>query len=353
MRTQLVILIAVVLMLLISCAGWSSSDGDNPAATQGPALTLPLSLHGTAAGMRWWYERPTGLGALINVPYNMTGCGSCHAKGCEDCHSAGGSGPVDQPAACIVCHGRQDSEFKQNISDVHFTAGMVCSDCHMNDLHGDGTTPSSMFEDGAIDASCEGCHINGSAPAPPDSISHTQHGDKLRCDACHVSTVTTCYNCHFNSLLDDHVKKPYKPFKNFVILANDAEGKVTTASYQSVVKDGKTFVAFGPYHGHSVTAQGRSCGNCHNSDRMQELKDTGKIIMTSWDATVDPITTKPVGIVHTTGVVPFAPDSFEFQFVDFDKATGVWSPLKTVADGLQFEYCTPLTDEQLEALGAK
>jgi hypothetical protein len=353
MRVLTTLTVAALLGLMISCAGMVSDNGGNPAPAQGPALSLPNSLHGTAAGMRWWYEQPNGLGALINVDFESTSCSSCHVSKCSDCHENGGSGLVNQPTVCFGCHGRQEAGFEMGATDVHFQAGMVCSDCHQNDIHGDGGTYTSMQQDGAIDATCEGCHINGNAPAPPDDTSHTQHGDALTCEACHVSTVTTCYNCHFNSLREDQVNKTYKPFRDFVILANDKNGKVRTVTYQTVVKDDLTFVAFGPYNGHSISKKGRTCGACHNSARMVELKDTGKIVMTTWDASIDPLTEQPVGLVHAQGVIPFAPEQLEFQFLNYDKATGVWSPSKTAADGQQYEFCTPLTDQQLEALGAK
>jgi hypothetical protein len=340
---------------LLSCAGWFAGAGTTPAPAGGtPVFTLPGSLHGTAAGMRWWYERPNGLGALTGVSYADTNCGSCHASKCEDCHGPTGTAEPDQPTVCLGCHSRQNAEVTIGAADLHFAAGLDCGDCHsLADIHGDGTSYDSMLQQGALSVTCESCHVNGSAPAPPNDAYHTQHGDKLTCDACHVATTTTCYNCHFNSLLEDHVKKPYKPFQNFVILLNDKDGKVRVGTYQAVVKDGTTFVAFGPYHGHTVSAQGRLCADCHNSARMTELKDTGKIVMTTWNATIDPDTTKPIGIEHTTGVIPFVPDKLEFQFVDYDKATDTWSPLKTTADGLQWEYCSPLTDEQLQALGAQ
>lgn len=354
MRVQQILLISAALTLLISCAGMFSGNGQNPAQTQGPVLTIPGSLHGTAAGMRWWYERPSGLGSLTNVAFNQTSCSQCHVKGCGDCHSAGGSGPVNQPVVCMSCHSRGDAGYKMGDADVHFTAGMVCSDCHANDIHGhDATSYNTRFDAGAVSASCEGCHIDGSAPKPPDDTFHTQHGDKVGCDACHLKTQTTCYNCHVDSLIADNETKTYNTFSDFVILLNDENGQVHAGTYQTVVQNGKTFVAFAPYQGHEISAVGRTCGDCHSSARMTELKDTGKIVMTSWDPTNDPQTDKPVGIVHTTGVIPFAPDKFEFQFVNFDKATGEWSPLSTVTDGMQYEFCSPLTDEQLTALGAK
>ena len=336
-----------IFMMAASCAGGLSTGGiDDRALSKalpsGPAENMPSSLHATAAGMQWWYERPNGPGDLTKTPFASTGCGNCHTKGCSDCHGdVEGTGKVDQPAVCLGCHGRQRTEVKLGVTDIHFLNGMQCSDCHLSgDIHGDGTAYNSLLEDGAIDADCLNCHR-----AVSQIQEHTVHGNKLHCDACHIHTVTTCYNCHFNSLLQDHKKKAYRPFKGFVMLVNDANGKVRTGTYHSLVKDTHTFVAFGPFHGHSVTSEGRTCTDCHNNERVRELGETGKIVVTRWDDTLD-----TPGIIHTTGVLPFVPDALEFQFVDYDKASDTWLPLATETGQSQWEFCSPLTTEQLEAL---
>jgi hypothetical protein len=335
----------------------SPLDADQLAAMARPMPTkeqLAGSLHGTAAGMAWWYNQPNGLGSLLNLDYTETGCGGCHIDttaadgGCSQCH---GANPVSAPIAgqaalCSGCHGRQAAELAMSLPDVHKDAGMECSACHLSDVHGDGTAYNSMFAEGAIDADCETCHPTLDTTIPE----HAQHSDQLYCDACHLTTVITCYNCHFDSLLTDHVKKPYKPFAGFVLLVNDpALGKVRAGTYQSVIEGGtNTFIAFGPYHGHSVSAVGRHCADCHDSARITELNNTGKIVMTTWDAGAT-----PPGLTHTTGIVPFVPSALEFTFVDYDKATDTWSPVGTQIDRLQYEFCEPLTAEQLTALGVE
>ncbi len=336
-----------IVMMADSCASGLSTgrmdDGGQPQAPPpGPAENLATSLHATAAGMQWWYEQPNGLGGLINISYASTGCGHCHTRGCSDCHGdVAGTGAVDQPVVCLGCHGRQMAEAKLGVTDIHFDNGMKCSDCHSTgDIHGDGTAYNSLLEDGAIDADCLNCHRELS-----QIREHTVHGNKLHCDACHVYTVSTCYNCHMNSLLEDHKKRAYRPFKGFVILVNDANGMVRAGTYKALVKDAHTFVAFGPFHGHWVTPEGRTCADCHNNERIRELSETGKIVMTRWDDTLD-----TPGIVHTTGILPFVPDVFEFQFLDYDKTSDTWSPITTKTGQLHWEFCSPLTTEQLDAL---
>ena len=129
------------------------------------------------------------------------------------------------------------------------------------------------------------------------------------------------------------------------MLVNDANGKVRAGTYQSVVKDSHTLVAFGPFHGHSVMSKGRTCADCHNNERIRELNKRGKIVMTRWDEGLE-----TPGVVHTTGILPFVPDRLEFQFVDYDKSTNAWSPTTTQTGQAQWEFCSPLTTEQLKAL---
>lgn len=345
-RGSLLFLCLVVASISLGCAGWLSGEGG--AVTPGPqpttpVQTLPSSLHGSASGMQWWYEQPNGAGALFGIDYAQTGCGDCHIVSCDQCHAdSAGGGPVNEPEACMVCHSRQGKEQALGVTDVHFEAGMVCSDCHnAEDMHGNGTTYDSMLASDNVD--CQDCHgQGGSGPDIPATDSHVIHGDKLGCDACHMSSAVTCYNCHMETLLDTHEKKPYGAFKDFVFLLNDANGKVRAGTYQSVVYQDKQFVAFGPFHGHSVSAQGRVCNDCHANERIQELNDTGKIVVSSWDADQEKI-------VHTTGAIPFVPDLLELQFVTLNN--GTWEPTSTKIDQLQYEFCSPLNAQQLAALG--
>ena len=348
------IIIGVLLVaMLASCSILSSkNNGPNPwpQPPAGYSETLPGSLHGTSAGMQWWYEQADGAGALFGVTYAETGCGNCHTDSCDDCHGdAAGATAVDQPTKCIVCHGRLEKEAALGVEDVHFDSGMVCSDCHsLDEIHGDGNTYNSMFNAAALSPECIDCHnANGPGAPVPTTTSHTLHGAALACDACHVSTVITCYNCHFQTLLDSHEKKAAAAFKNFIILMNDANGVVRAGTYQSAIYDGHTFVAFAPYHGHAISAEGRACADCHNGPRMTEYGTTGQIQMTWWDAGEGKV-------MHTDGVIPFEPDDMVFQFVDF--VNGAWEPFdlatSQVGHTYQYKFCSPLTEDQLGALGA-
>ena len=154
----------------------------------------------------------------------------------------------------------------------------------------------------------------------------------------------------YKHLMDSRImqKKAYKPFNGFVLLVNDTQtGKVRAGTYQSVIEGGEnTFVAVGPFHGHSVTRDGRRCADCHDNDRIAELNDTGFIVIAHRDDMAD-----PPGIVHTTGAVPFYPSVMEFEFVDYDAGGDVWTAVGTALDQMQWEFCEPLTLDQMTALG--
>ena len=334
------LLITAILLMAASCAGWLSKDRGSELHPKGPAATLPSSLHATSGGMQWWYEQADGFGPYSGVSYEDAGCGHCHVSTCDECHAdVAGTLPVVEPDSCGKCHGRINKEAKLKVSDVHFDAGMVCSNCHSsNEVHGDGNQYNSMFSPGAMETKCQNCHTELS-----ENTEHDRHGADFHCDACHLDTVITCYNCHFETLLSENKKKAATAFKGYMILLNDPNGKIRAGSYQSVVYGDKTFVAFGPYHGHAVTAKGRTCKDCHDSERMLELRDTDKVVMTRWDADKDKVK-------HTTGVIPFVPDKFEFQFVTLDGEA--WVPLTKVVGQMQYEFCTPLSIRQLKLLGA-
>ena len=80
---------------------------------------------------------------------------------------------------------------KADIEDVHRKAGMTCADCHKGgDVHGDGQVRASMRAEGAVSATCEGCHTEkppeGTPAYPGEVEDHEVHEDApLDCAACH------------------------------------------------------------------------------------------------------------------------------------------------------------------------
>ncbi|MEM4036113.1 MAG: hypothetical protein QXU97_05865 [Fervidicoccaceae archaeon] len=100
---------------------------------------------------------------------------------------------------------------RSNIVDPHFSRNMTCLDCHSaSEVHGvkfklDGSPYISFWEPGFFDASCEKCHVEGTAPRPPQNVAeHQVHVYALRnvaCEARHTATVQTCYSCHLDGSL--------------------------------------------------------------------------------------------------------------------------------------------------------
>jgi hypothetical protein len=109
---------------------------------------------------------------------------------------------------CLECHAREqaiigiDRAAKQ--PDVHLAKGMECMDCHSaREMHGDGVEYISLKQPGAMDTKCEKCH-----PSVKPTDSHTVHGDKVDCKACHVRHVVSCTNCHFDTLIKEAYRYP-------------------------------------------------------------------------------------------------------------------------------------------------
>lgn len=350
----------------------------SPAVAQMACLNFDTSLHATREGKAFWYSAENGgFEQFTNIPIEELGCLECHgptdADGnpydhdvvfqmdCSDCHP-GTWFPVSTDQ-CYGCHGRQATEVKLGLQDVHRTAGMVCWDCHTSeDMHGDGTEYVSMLEPGAIDADCENCH-NDDAPAElqlPDGHPDP-HGGKVHCAACHAQTVISCYNCHFESQVAEHVKRAKQPLKDFVILANrEKDGKVYPMSFQSVTYDGNAFVAFGPFSPHTIMEKGRGCPDCHANfggdiPAINEYNATGEIHFATWDEDTKTLS-------HLKGIVPM-PADYETSFkMDFLTYTGDlaepphpgtdWEGIgKNTWDGHQMFFASPLTVEQMQKLG--
>ena len=108
------------------------------------------SLHYTAGGMGYWYDKIRGgLETITGIPYDELACKNCHISNCDVCHKseADGKAIYSKDAAknqdmCLKCHAREASimkiDKKNNTPDVHFAAGMQCMDCHTaGEMHGD------------------------------------------------------------------------------------------------------------------------------------------------------------------------------------------------------------------------
>jgi hypothetical protein len=335
------------------------------------------SLHATRAGKATWYsEENGGFETLTQIPMDSLACNKCHgptyadgsaidnetyAPGCNDCHDFGQGTAVLQ-STCLGCHSRQAAEVNLSASnaiytDVHRAREMTCTNCHTTrEMHGDGMSYASMRESGVFDASCtnDGCHP---ASSLADNQAHNQHIDDVYCSACHVQTVSTCLSCHFESEVAGF-KRFYNqaPVGGFVMLVRRPDdGKVVTASYQSLTHNGSSFYAIGVFHGHTVSREARACADCHNTAIVNAYQSSGEIPVAKWDHTENKL-------VHTEGVIPVPPDWQQALKVDFATYTGnVTDPLKPFdpekwifqesgADASHMLYAEPLTFEQMDKL---
>lgn len=317
------------------------------------------SLHHTGEGMRYWYEEQGGFMEITGIPYADLSCKGCHAGSCDTCHavkegeamtfSAEKAGKME---TCFQCHGREkksiELDVKAGTEDVHFASGMGCMDCHSaRDIHGDGTFHKSMRAPGAMNVTCRDCHqADGEGEAPHDgsTLSHRVHKEKLNCSACHVRETMACYNCHFDSALKTGKKGNFIPMKSWLLLIN-YEDQVTAASAMTLVYQDKKFLAYVPYHTHSVMSPGRACGACHANRAVEMIKKGEKVPIVAFaDGEVRP----------WEGVAPVVPDGLAFTY--FNKtAEGKWVPVENDdPEKVQFAaYGTALTETQMKKLFIK
>jgi hypothetical protein len=327
----------------------------NPKPVEESSCFYLRSLHYTANGMAHWYSKENGgLELLTGIPYSELGCKNCHAAGCDRCHktetvegdckalsySTRTAGKMDM---CLQCHGREKAmiriDHKAEQEDVHLAQGMVCTDCHSaREMHGDGTAYVSMKQPGAMQTRCENCHDD---VTPTES--HTAHGGKLDCKACHVRHVVSCTNCHFDTLVEKGVRKAI-PVSGWVFLMN-LDGRVTSASMQTFVTKGrKTFLIFAPHMSHSIMKQGRQCAVCHASETAKEaLKG---VIRLTW--------LENGKVANHKAVIPVA-DQVDYRCVYQNFKDGQWIPIENPDAPLRqyVAFGRPLSKEQLAALASK
>lgn len=306
------------------------------------------SLHHTAKGMGYWYDKQNGgLETITGVPYSQLGCGNCHVATCDGCHRSEADGKITYTVAtakdqakCLTCHAREAAVMKtdkaQGHEDVHVQAGMQCMDCHTAaDVHGDGTEYMSMKQPGAVAPRCENCHEHVSGNA-----SHTAHHGTLDCKACHVRQVVSCTNCHFETMVNTG-KRVAVPVSGWVFLMN-YEGKVTSANMQSfVAPDSKTLLMFAPQFSHSVMKAGRACEDCHGTKVAKQAR-SGKVPL---------LWLEKDQVKQATGVIPVGAGA-KYGMVYQDYQDGKWSVIKSPVEApIHYAgYGEPLTKEQLATL---
>lgn len=334
-------LLVLLIGVLASPAGRGSDD------------CYSMSLHSNLEGIRYWYEEAGGFAATNGIPFGdkSLDCTKCHARTCDPCHRvtnpdgtcAFSAEKPRQSETCLPCHERERATIemlqKKGLSDVHFAAGMTCTDCHSAaETHGTGQDQLSMYDLDRPHVTCTNCHADSTLTSRP----HTVHGGKVSCAACHVPKSLVCYNCHMDSVAREGTRDGnYVPFLDWTFLVN-YDGQVTSGSAVTLVSGGHKFVAYSPYFTHAVQPQALECNECHGQDGAKRAQ----------------FVQEPLPMVkyvdnqfyNYNGVMPLVPPAISWWFLE--KENGLWM-MSTNPDTAQVQlvgYCTPLTVEQVNAL---
>jgi len=353
---------------------------------------LPTSLHGTTAGMRYFYAKENGgMEILTGVPYEDLPCKGCHTlynkvegkvgePRCESCHINDKYAPpqaaVNLPHlpkdgrafGCLSCHRRQGFEYTKTtvvldengqpvtdpvkgtpyevpaITDVHRSPppngkGLTCVNCHgIAQTHGDGTPYNNLFD--SPNTSCFDCHVQETLSQTPG---HTLHGQNMTCAACHAQTVVSCQGCHLNAVVAGAPEFPNARVFGWKFLLKNNEGKyelgnMMTAMWTTAEGEVKTHVAIAPYYDHSIgkpkTREQKIalCASCHNSPNVAAYNESGAIVISQWDEAQGKM------VYPTKGVVPIPQDyqtalRLAFPVIsNIDEVAQAWKDGKSAAE---------------------
>ncbi len=285
----------VILSIIVFGCSCASADGVGGCTGCHSEIVenFKTSLHYTGSGMCYEYEIYAADYFDIDMDeyYQKFNCNKCHASTCTVCHigySATSSdlGHGDQANitidTCEPCHGKkQTSTFVGDMpmhksqgpaADIHYEAGMICTDCHTSsELHGTGVKYSTQLA--AVTVKCEDCH---SSPGKivntmevtqysPESYSHSLHGNKLSCIACHSSWVLSCQGCH----LEDRKGMTVTP-DEFYLGVNKDEQITTFLKMEAKYNEthNETHIGLGEWYGHTATDEPKECDFCHKNAKV-------------------------------------------------------------------------------------
>gem|GEM_PF-382088 len=341
------------------------------------------SVHYLRKKNTYYKKAAGGFETISNIPYDSLHCNKCHgdtlatgvavddatyAPSCSDCHNLAQGTTVNAPKVCLKCHTRQAAEFTYantdtTYKDVHNKKGFTCKSCHTSaELHEDATTTGSLLDITPNMTRCQntGCHptINTSYAA------HTVHGNKIACASCHLKSIFTCNNCHFETelALKGKIKRQNGQQRGFTLLVNrpgfgpGGVSQVHPAGYQSIAYAGKTFYGLTSFYSHTVTrVDAKKCQDCHDNQYVRSIKAGTVIKITSWDE-------PSKKLINAKGVIP-VPENWKTALtLDFADYTGradttytdptKWVFLKTGADSSHMlpAYATPMSAAQMNAL---
>jgi len=340
---KVVIIVLAVSFIAINVYEWANSE-----ETRKEIPFFNSSLHSTARGMAYWYDKAQGgLETLTGIPYSKLYCQNCHVPSCDACHKTEVQGKAfystkvaRNKETCLHCHKRAAAVFQidksLNVQDVHSAKGMQCMNCHSaREVHGDGNEYNSAKQPGVLDITCEKCHQSVTS-----SASHKVHGGKLDCKSCHVRHVVSCSNCHMESFIKKGEPVAI-PLAGWVFLMN-YNNKVTSANMQTfVVQGNKTFLMFAPQNSHSIMKAGRKCKDCHGTEIIKQVQN-GRLNLT-W--------LEKGELKHVMGVIPVM-DGVTYDSVYQNYQEGKWIPIENPAAPVVHysSFGKPLTKEQLNKL---
>lgn len=329
-------------LIVLSSAAVALAQTPAPAPKPNPDDSFySRSLHFTDQGLIFNYDH--GLRKLTGFPADRLGCAksSCHVKSCDTCHKVVVDGKASYSTAqaksekaCEPCHGAPDPKD----TDVHVSKGMKCLDCHgAHDIHGDGTPYDSAWQNGAMQVRCEHCHKDLSK-----SPSHTVHGGKVDCSACHTREVPACLNCHIDSRLAGVSDVSLKA-DGLVYLVNHA-GRVTLANVLTFVYKNGTAITVAPVYAHKIVKQGRACAECHGTANAKAVA-AGTFVLSTFER----------GQLKTgSGIVPVV-DPATWKVAFLSREGGKWVPLANAQPPIvAFSgFSSPLTKAQLASLATE
>jgi hypothetical protein len=79
-----IIVIQMIVFILIAIGYFGKAISEE---TKKEEPFFNVSLHYTAKGMAYWYDKTNGgLETLTGIPYSKLPCSHCHVSSCDTCH---------------------------------------------------------------------------------------------------------------------------------------------------------------------------------------------------------------------------------------------------------------------------
>lgn len=210
-------------------------------------------------------------------------CFGCHSRSARISLSYAGLGEIDAETAenhAAKLRLPDGRHMERKPADIHFTAGMTCTECHKgSDLM--SSAGDAVHQRDAVAARCDDCHSIAIAAGKAHDPVH----DRLECATCHSQWAPQCFSCHMEFNADepqwDHIEQRATPgrwheqrgnFRNEPgALGINEDGRIelfVPGMIMTLVHpdwDEEKFVrAFAPISPHTI-GPARSCESCHES----------------------------------------------------------------------------------------